>query len=403
MHILVIEPLFSGHHSGYFDRIVSYFCDQGHDVTAATLDTVLDHEVILAVKRRYPDAVEIVSIESICYVTATKSRLGQVGREVALRGLFGRVYKAVNENRPVDYVFLPYLDYCLYSIGLLGSPFGETRWGGICMRPSFHYKCYGVVAPTSKLSQIKEYFFSRTIRSRTLDCVYTIDLLLKRFVEDYQPRFKSRLAYLSEPAELNGKHTRLSARASLNVPEDAVLILVYGAINERKGLRALLEAIADADVPESIRVLIVGKQSSEIQDFMKTPLVTDLVARARCSAIEGFVDASAEQKSFEAADIVWLGYQGHYTMSGVLALAIKYGKKVIATRDGLIGWYSGQYEKAVTVDIADQAQLVERIKQVAQDGFGAGPVGRAASIIGKADWVNFLATIGASLDALESY
>ena len=62
--------------------------------------------------------------------------------------------------------------------------------------------------------------------------------------------------------------------------------------------------------------------------------------RTRVLEFNGFVSPELETQLFSACDAVWLGYHGHYGMSGVLVQAYRFGKPVIATAQGLIGWFA---------------------------------------------------------------
>lgn len=393
MHILIIEAALTGHHSGYLERIATSFLQANHYVSISVLKSDIKHEALERLSNKFDGKIRLMPIDSARYQAALKSRLGEPGRELALRGVFGRVYRAVQRIERVDYVFIPYLDYCLYAFGLLGSPFGDTRWGGICMRPSFHYKRFGVIAPIPRFSNIKRRLFLRVLEIKTLRSVYAIDELLPRFISEVHPDLCGRLQHVAEPAELNGIHTRASAREALGIAEEAIVVLVYGAINERKGLDALIEASNSPAIPASLSILVVGRQSKGIEALLKSQAARKLVNTGRCCVINSFVDDSVEQMAFAATDIVWLGYRGHYTMSGVLALAIKFRKKVIATQDGLIGWYVKRYARGVAVDIDNSDQVTNGLLSVATGWHARSDDMDMSSIIGCSDWSSLLSKI----------
>lgn len=351
MHVLILEAALTGHHAGYLERITAAYIEAGHSVTATVLQRDATHSAINRLKARFSGAFSLLPLDDTKYGAALHSCLGETGRELSLRRMFGQVYRVVNQDKPVDYVFLPYLDYCLYAVGLLGSPFGRTQWGGICMRPSFHYGHYGVIAPKPKLANVKRSLFLKLLRSKTLKSVYTIDELLHRFVAERHSQWSRHLQYVPDPAELKGSHTYESARHALNIPDDAVVVLVYGAIDERKGLDVLIEAIGSPAVQKSLHLLVAGQQTAGIQPLMKSTQVRALMREGRCHVINRFVDTLEEQQVFAASDIVWLGYRNHYSMSGVLVLAALSEKVLLGTHDGLIGWYIKEKQLGYLIDI----------------------------------------------------
>lgn len=395
MHILIIEAALTGHHSGYLERIAAAYMEAGHSVTATVLQRDAAHPAIDRLKARFSDTFKVIPLDDVRYDAALDSRFGEPGRELALRRFFGQAYRVVHQAEPVDYVFLPYLDYCLYALGLLGSPFGLTQWGGICMRPSFHYAHYGVIAPKPKLASSKRALFLRLLRSKTLKSIYTIDELLHRFVVERHSSWTHRLQYVPDPAELKGSHTYESARQSLGIPDGAVVVLAYGAIDERKGLDVLIEAISSIEVPKTLHLLVAGRQSAAIQPLMQSTQVSTLTQERRCHVINNFVDDAVEQMVFAAADIVWLGYRNHYAMSGVLVLAAVTGKPVIATQDGLIGWYTRARELGLAIDTKNAGKVVEALRSLASDRHNkVREINR--QILNQHDWGNLATAITAN-------
>lgn len=362
MHILIIEAALTGHHSGYLERIAAAYMEAGHSVTATVLQRDTAHSAIGRLKVKFGAAFNVVPLEDAKYDAALRSRLGESGRELALRRLFGQAYRGVHQDKSVDYVFLPYMDYCLYALGLLGAPFGPAQWGGICMRPSFHYGHYGVIAPRPKLATVKRALFLKLLRSKALKSVYTIDELLHRFVTERHAHLTHRLQYVPDPAELNGSHTYESARQALGIPDGAVVVLVYGAIDDRKGLDVLVEAVSSHEVPKTLHLLVAGQQSSTIQPLMQSTQVSTLTQEGRCHVINSFVDDAVEQMVFSASDIVWLGYKHHYSMSGVIVLSGLAKRPVISINYGLLGWYTKQRKLGLLIDGVNIHQVTSSLR-----------------------------------------
>jgi glycosyltransferase involved in cell wall biosynthesis len=391
MHVLIIETALTGHHSGYLERIAGAYLKANYCVTVTVLQSDSKHPVIERIKCNYGAGFNVVSLDDVQYKNALQSSFGVFGRELALRSVFGEIYRAVQQQKSVDYVFLPYLDYCLYAIGLLGSPFGSTQWGGICMRPSFHYFRYGVIAPKPKFASIKQSLFLKLLKNKSLKSVYTIDELLHRFVVEAHPEWMHRLQYVPDPAEFKGNHTYESARRELGIPDDAIVILVYGAIDERKGLDVLVEALSRTDVSKRLHLLVVGKLQESIQPLISSSMFCSLMKDGRCQVIDRFVDEDVQQMVFAAANLGWLGYSNHYTMSGVLILAALVGLPTIATRNGLIGWYTKKLNTSVTIEINDLSQVIRALKIQEENLVTIKKVNHELKILHS--WDNLIATL----------
>jgi glycosyltransferase involved in cell wall biosynthesis len=360
MHFLIIIGGLHGHHANYLEHIAATYLKAGHLVTVSVLESSVQDPVIEHLRTNYGGMFEIISMSDIEFDTAMlefnpallRTSFGSVWRDLLVRNLFGKMYRTVDQERKVDFVFLPYLDYCLFGISLFGSPFGAARWGGIYMQPCFHYSDQ-IVAPKPKWNTVRRILFIRLLQNKNLSRILTIDELLHRFIVEQHPKWASCLQYLPDPAELKGDHTCASARKFLNIPENAAVVLVYGSISDRKGLDVLIAALMSFVVPKSLHILIVGKQQDSVYDLMNSAEVRMLENDGRLHVINKYVDEITEQMVFAAADIVWLGYRSHFAMSGLLVLAAISGKVVLGSKNGLVGWYTRQRRLGLSIDASN--------------------------------------------------
>ena len=123
-------------------------------------------------------------------------------------------------------------------------------------------------------------------------------------------------------------------RAYYGIPEGKKVILLFGAIDPRKGLKRLLDVLVAPDADPELLALIVGRQS----DAAKRLINDANVPVGRLITWERYVGAAEEWLAFQAADWIWLAYEGFYGPSGVLAQARQIGKPVIYRDEGLIGY-----------------------------------------------------------------
>ncbi len=361
MHILILEAELIGHHAIYLEKVALSHLELGRKVTIVVSEKYSSYPSLLRIKQHYGASCQIETLSETKRLSAMNSRLGNIGREVGFWRIFHDVYANVAARQRVDYVFIPYLDYCLYAFGLLGSPFGKVRWVGVCMRPSFHFKKMSVVAPSSPLSFFKKWLFERVLRLPSVKYLFTIDQTLSLYYQQYPVADSSKLAYLPDPADAPIAHTKQAARASLGIPETATVILVYGALDSRKGIRNLVEGMLHKDAPQDLHLLVVGEQSEEIEQLLCSDLVAPLKRELRLHQVIGFVSDEQERLAFSASDIAWLGYLGHYTMSGVLVKAVQYGLVVLGANQGLIGWYIKQENLGVAIDVEDLTSVVNSL------------------------------------------
>lgn len=362
MRVLILEPHVSGHHGPYLQWMVQGLAEHGFDVTAVTLQESLTHPCIQAML----NTKERDSGKSHDLIQSSAAALPQgenggaaslLARELAYWRLFRTWYKTYSATVRPDVVFLPYLDYCLYAIGLLGSPFGNCPWVGLSMRPSFHYQEMGVIAPRPSLAAIKKTLFFRMLTNRHLQCLLTIDEPLMEYLANAHGS-ASKVAFLPEPAELDALPEAVGSKQRLGLSIERKLILVYGSITQRKGVIELMRALADPTFPPSVDVLLAGKLSPEIYALLAESWADELIIQGRLRLLNRFIECNEEPILFAAADIVWLGYRNHYAASGVLIQAAQAGRPVLACEKGIIGWQTRRHELGEVVHPEEVSSII---------------------------------------------
>lgn len=388
MHILILEAGLTGHHANYLERIATIFLAQGHRLTVCVRQEHSDHPLFARVQAQHPGRVDVKVIQPLRSWTQVLGRLGVVGSELSHWLMFKRSFEQLSNTDQVDHVFLPYLDYCLHATALLGSPFGGVSWSGICMRPSFHYSDAGVIAPRPKWSAIKERLFYRLLRQTSLNKLLTIDELLEHQTKRKCPLDAKKLAFVPDPAELTKNFDRFSARKRLGLPGHDFVILVYGAIDGRKGVEHLLAGVRNKQFQKNLKILVMGRHTPAMRDKLQS--------EPQVLSIDGYVDTATEEAGLRAADVVWMGYNAHYAMSGVLVLAAFAGKPVLATRNGLIGWMTRQHQLGVAIDCEDPELIYQTVRQL-MDTSGAYPNAGMQTIQKLNTWKAFENALEASL------
>jgi glycosyltransferase involved in cell wall biosynthesis len=365
--VLIVEPHTRGHHGPYLQWMAEGLVERGFKITLRTLPESMNHPSLQYIADSFPESVDIISSDFKDHVNRyTGGTTYLAKREFAYWRLFRKWYRQDRvTGKGADFVFLPYLDHCLYAIGLLGSPFGKTPWIGIAMRPSFHYDEMGITAPTPPLLKLKRLLFLRVIKNRYLKSLLTIDQPLVEYLENRINNFE-KVNFLPEPCDLGILLDQREAKKKLGIDPCRKIVLVYGALNSRKGAGDLLRAIADSACPKVIGVVLAGKVADDIRALFKEQWVKTLQKGKRIFVIDRFITTEDERILFSAVDMVWLGYRDHYTSSGVLVQAARAGLPVIACEEGIIGWQTTRHNMGIVVQTHDTASIVSGIKQLTE-------------------------------------
>lgn len=252
-----------------------------------------------------------------------------------------------------DVILVPYLDYCMYSSAIFGSPFDRSPWVGIALRPSFHYAACGIRAPAPSLAGVREAMFSRLLDNRWLRACLTIDEPLFDYWRRAHPRQADKLILMPDPVQSLSPADREAARRRLAVPEKRTAILVFGRISGRKGLGPLFDAAGRLSWQHSLCILIVGEQDPDARQYLDSPAATRLRNRGLLIERSGWAGAEIEADAFAACDIVWMGYQNHWQSSGVQIQAAMAAKPIAASDAGIIGWQARRHECGLTFNVSD--------------------------------------------------
>lgn len=364
--LLVFEPRWRGHHMRYASWIVEEAVARGYDVWLASSAQCFEHPLYLSLQERCGGRIRPLVLPEVGAPVA-HGRLGTLRFQFHHYKMFARAYRRLSREERPDFVFVPYLDYCAYAVSLLGSPFGSTPWAGIMMKSHFHLEEMEVRVPHSGLRWIARELFFRILRTRSLRALFTFDETLVSYVRQGHPDLAGSLCYLPEPTDLRGSHSRESARRFLGIPDDATIILVYGALDASKGIDALLDGTRVDGFPEETSLLVAGLQEPGVKALLASPQARAMREAGRLYEYDDFLYGDAEQAVFRASDVVWMGYRGQYIASGVQLQAALAGLPVVACEEGLIGWLTRKYGLGLTVDIGDARLVAEAISQLVRD------------------------------------
>ena len=365
--LLILEPHSEGHHLRYARLISEEAVALGYDVCLATSADSFRHPAHAALRVRCGKSLRTVALPEGGPKPSPENVLDSVKLQIHYRSLFRDCYRELSRKERPDYVFVPYLDYCNYATSLFGSPFDDTPWGGLVITPIFHLSASNLGIPSSRLEQIKKRAFLRLLRNESLRAVYTFDETLIQEVRQSQPEVVNQLRFLPEPAELEGTHSRESARKEFSIPSDAKVILVYGTLDHSKGIDALLAATKEDAFPKEAVILLAGLQDTEASTLLAAPQAQSLRKAGRLYERNRYLYGEDEHAVFQAADVVWVGYRHQYISSGVLIQAAMARLPVIACREGLIAWLTERHGLGLVVGVDNAPAVAKSILQVIRD------------------------------------
>jgi len=366
LNIALIEPFLTGHRGEYLRWIVRALLLRGHRVFIATLEQSLKHPAAQGSLIEYGKGVSIVTESVPRTFGVSRNLLHMADTTIAFRTVFKRLYHKIRIGAEIDFAFLPFLDYCTYAIAIAGSPFKDTPWGGIVMRPAFHHSAFGI-SPPRFADPLKQKLFFRLLRNRYLRRVLTIDPTLHKYIAGVESESTERLMFVPDPSDVSRSLSQQHAKMLLDVPVQAPLLLVYGTLSGKKGIIELLHAAQQSSFPSDMHILLAGLQSEEIRMICQSDGTARMRNKGQLHTMDRFLDKTEESTVFSAADMVWIGYRNHFQMSGVLVQAGKMGLPVIACEEGLIGWLTKQHQSGIVVSVSRPDSIARGVRELYDD------------------------------------
>jgi glycosyltransferase involved in cell wall biosynthesis len=152
----------------------------------------------------------------------------------------------------------------------------------------------------------------------------------------------------------------------LGIADDARVVLLYGAVSERKGVSLLVKAAAAVSCSDRIHVLIAGKYWG-MDALQNSDAWRQLQAQHRVHAFNGFVDDEQERLILAASDCMWVGYIDFYGVSSVMALAGRHAIPVLASSYGLVGYFTRKHQLGAIVEPHDQPSIVAALNRLVNE------------------------------------
>ncbi|CAE6888565.1 hypothetical protein R75471_02238 [Paraburkholderia domus] len=336
-YVLIVEPNLTGHRWRYVEWIMQACTEAGYPCMLATESANEDHRLARQIVAANRADLQIAFVDP---QERPRGLLGQSNQYSRFHRYFKRVHRVVSHAQPIRLVVVPYVDYFFYALPFLGSPFRKTPWIGITMRSTFHHHKVGIKSPDRPIvNAIKALLFKRAVQTPGLRTLLTIDPTLPEWSAHNASKNSAAVAYVADPFPDERAENPVLARERLGLDLTQRYLLVYGSITERKGIYELVHALTRLEHAPTL--IVAGEQDAGTRHFMRNHVRSLTPAPV---ILDSFIANDVERDLFSACDAVWLGYKGHYGMSGVLVQAYRFGKPVIATEDGLIGWFSRRCE-----------------------------------------------------------
>ena len=356
MNLLIIEPRFGGHYLEYVRKFLVGIDPQTPiALTLATSPQCGLSAELSGLVAQVQSRFELTVVPTDQLRRCVSSKAPTSGTQIfqsAWQELcaFRRVFREATTNIGVDAVFVPYLDSVWPAIILRPDPFSGTRWFGLTMRRRFHLPRQGVAVRLRAVDHVDEILFRRFLSLPSPGHIGVLEPYLPTYAQAVSGSGPRKVIFVPDPADIISGD-REKSRRRLGLRQSDLAVVLFGRIDERKGLPLLHEALTRPDWPAEAVLLLVGLDAGRAERrFRQARAASNREPKIAC--FDGYQSDQEVADVFAAGDVAWLAYQDHAGPSGLLVQAAKAGLAVLARPYGIIGYEVARYDLGLLVNTA---------------------------------------------------
>lgn len=367
--LLYVEPESNGHHLGLYAAFIwGKAIAEGWRILWLTSPHAARSAIAAQLVRHFGENLEVFVYDIDQIPDSGGQPWKWLKYQLQHRRMLKKCIREVVNNRVIDCIFMPWLNYCDRVCGLLGFPTGDIPICGLHMHVAIHEQ---QSSRTSLLFRVKhaltKRMFEKLYSRVSLKGVAVIIESYVKYAQASRMKGANKLTYIPDVGTLSELPPRDESRKHYSIGNDDIVILVFGAISKRKGVGTLLQAAAATKKDGTLVIILAGKQDVDVETEIESFRRSVEKNATRLISQNTFVNSDDEARLFSAADLVWVGYPGFLGSSGVLIQAGCAGLPVISGEQGEIGRTVKRWQSGLTCNLANTEIVTSVINMLAND------------------------------------
>jgi glycosyltransferase involved in cell wall biosynthesis len=364
--LMLFDLALGGHHGNYIRYLIDYWYE--HNLSGSLFIVVLPEflevhqDVVEAISKYRHPQITIVTISEaeVENLNSRKTGFSRLRRNLQEWDLYCQYATSLQATTSL----IMYLDTC--EIPLFLGRASPCPFSGIYFRPTFHYIYFANYQSSwkNKLQQLREKLtLSRILRHPKLKTLFCLDPLAIKYLDRFSSRAK--ILHLPDPIEINRANPNTEKiKANLEIEPDRKVFLLFGALDGRKGIYQLLDAILllPDELGKKLCLLLVGGTSDREQNIIETKVKT-ITQHKPVQIIQcyQFIPESNVTAYFQLADFVLAPYQKHAGMSGILLQSAAADKVILSSDYGLMGEMVKRYQLGLSFDSTNPEKIMKAL------------------------------------------
>jgi len=345
-NVLIFESSLSGHRANFVAIHAREFLQLGAKVSLAIpQDALAQPEAILLGdildQTRYIPLPKIDATLSV--LSSSRAKLDLLQQKV--------------RDAQADHCFVPYADGLSQAWGMKLRPdrlFNRNLViEGLTMRSRFAYPQLNL---KDRLSASISYHATKRASWNRL---HFLDPLGHQYLVQRNQNLQSNYL-IPDIVEKPGAFSQAESRQRLKLPTDAHIIACPGAVSEAKGSDKLIDAVLESG-NQKLKLVLLGKHSPSLKAKLEKVGHED-----RIVSMDRFADESEFCDLFAAANTIAVCYPRHCGSASILIRAAAYGKSIIGSDWGWIGWAIKTFDLGLTCNTSDPQSISDALAQISQ-------------------------------------
>ncbi|GAB3995088.1 hypothetical protein GCM10028807_34300 [Spirosoma daeguense] len=360
--ILLFDSIIDGHHADYLSHLITYWLQQQAEgelvvVTQASFEPRF-RQLIDALPAGA--SVQFVAIpQSVIQETHQASIIARSFKEWNLLCSYAKQHRSTH-------AVLMYFD--IFQMGLWMGRKAPCAVSGIYFRPDFHYKT--VAGLKARLNVVRKKLTLRGILRRgALTNLFCLDhsvvprLQAMHRSVNVVPLPDPVKAYSIPSAEID------ELRNQLKIEVGRKVFLLFGFLDDRKGIEPLLDSLKylDSSLHSRVCILLAGAIHSDYQKHIEQKIAAiNPAIQIVCEFKE--VRGQRIQAFFDLSDYALALYQRHVGMASVIIRAAVSGKPLLASDYGYVGKIVQEEKLGAVADSTSPEAIGKLLEKVLTTG-----------------------------------
>ncbi|KOP22764.1 glycosyl transferase family 1 [Hapalosiphon sp. MRB220] len=371
--IMLFDMSCGGHHGAFIQHLIRYWGEHN-------LPGCMDIVVMPQFLQQHQDVVDLAATygsDRLRFVPITTEEEAELGpwstfarrKMRALRewSLMSRYAKILGTTE----CLLMYFDTFQLSVVLRRKL--PCSFSGIYFRPRFHYGDFQGITLSRKdhIRHLQEHVhISLALGHPQFKTLFSLDQFSVKHLN--QLSSNTQVVYLPDPVQTypHREFKAKSFKANLGIEPDRLVFLMFGIIDERKGIHQVLDAVAmlPPHLCQKLCLLLVGCISSADKPKVEAQIMKlSQLLPVQIVTRDQFVMEREIQSYFQISDVVLTTHQRHVGTSNTLIRAAAAQKPVLCSDYGLMGEWTRHYKLGLNVNSVVVSEVAKGLTQFLQE------------------------------------